>query len=71
MYNPDRIVLYGSDVRLGIPEFIRESSKSPVERMLIPDIITSADLNTDFEIGIKYIALSMIENNLLDNSERV
>ncbi|CCF15884.1 ROK family protein [Brevibacillus laterosporus GI-9] len=61
MYNPDRIVLYGANIRHRITEIIHERCLLPLEKMMLPEIITSADLNTDFEAGIKQSALSMID----------
>lgn len=61
MYNPDRIVLYGENISHAIPKIIQERCLSSVEKIMLPEIITSTDLNTDFETGIKQIALKMID----------
>ena len=61
MYNPDRIVLYGESVGPDIITKIRESCLSSVEQIMLPQIIISADLNIDFEAGIKQIAMRMID----------
>ncbi len=58
--NPDRIVLYGSNMGRDIPELIRERSLSQVEKIMLPEIITSTELNADFETGITRIALNII-----------
>ena len=39
---------------------IRESCLSLVEQMMLPQIIISDDINSDFEAGIKQISLGMI-----------
>lgn len=58
--NPDRIVLYGENINHDIPKIIQDRCMSPAEKIMLPDIITSTNLNTDFEAGIKQMALSMI-----------
>jgi hypothetical protein len=68
MYNPDMIVLYGENISNAISNIIHEKCLSPVERIMLPEIITATDLNSDFEAGIKQIALNMI-NTELDFSE--
>lgn len=61
MYNPDRIVLYREKISHAISKIIQEGYLSPVEKIMLPEIMTSMDLNTDFEAGIKQIALKMID----------
>lgn len=61
MYNPDRIVLYGDRFDQATIEHIVETYHSPVEKIMLPEIILSAELNADFEMGIKQIAIKMID----------
>jgi Transcriptional regulator/sugar kinase len=61
MYNPDRIVLYGGNINPAVSALIQENCLTPAEKIMLPEIIISTDLNTDFEAGIKQIALNMID----------
>lgn len=61
MYNPDRIVLYGERFNQATLNMIREQYQSPVEKMMLPEIILSTELNADFEAGIKQMALKIID----------
>lgn len=61
MYNPDRIVLYGERFNQATLNMIREQYQSPIENMMLPEIILSTELNADFEAGIKRIALKVID----------
>lgn len=60
MYSPDRIVLYGENISHEFQKSIRQRCPSTVEKIMLPEIIITTDLNTDFEAGIKQIALRMI-----------
>lgn len=59
-YNPNRIILYGEGVKEDVIQEIVNRCASQVEKILLPDLIISTELNKHFEIGIKEIALSMI-----------
>lgn len=61
MFNPHAIVLYGEKTPDSISRILQEKSLSTVEKILLPEIITSTDLNTDFEAGIRQIALKLID----------
>jgi hypothetical protein len=61
IYNPDKIVLYGDSVNPAIPSLVAENYNTAAEKIMLPDIILSNDLNADFEAGIKQIALNMIQ----------
>ena len=60
MYNPDRIVLYSEFGKNEAPEIINKKFDSMIEKIMLPEIISSTDLNGDFEAGMEFIALSMI-----------
>lgn len=66
MFNPDTIVLYGEKSADSIAWIIHEKSLSAAEKIMLPEIITSTDLNTDFEAGIRQIALKIIDTLYLD-----
>jgi predicted NBD/HSP70 family sugar kinase len=59
--NPDKIILYGENDGHSIQKLIFEKAMSEVEKIMIPEIVISAELNTDFEYGIKQVALKMID----------
>lgn len=59
--NPDKIILYGENDGQAIQSLIYEKAASKVEKILIPEIVISSELNTDFEYGIKKVALKMID----------
>lgn len=59
--NPDKIILYGENDGHSIQKLIFEKARSEVEKIMVPEIIISAELNTDFEYGIKQVALKMID----------
>lgn len=61
MFNPDTIVLYGEKPTDSISETIHEKCMSAAEKIMLPELIISTDLNTDFEAGVTKIALKMIE----------
>jgi hypothetical protein len=61
MYNPDIIVLYGDEISDNIISEFKSKCSSEIEKIMIPQIIISKDLNHDFEIGIKQIALNYLE----------
>lgn len=61
MYNPDKIVMYGKKNIQSIQTMLQERCSSFVEQIMRPEIVDSADLNSDFEAGIKQIALNMID----------
>lgn len=61
MYNPDIIVLYGDEISDNIISEFKGKCSSEIEKIMIPEIIISKELNHDFEIGIKQIALNYLE----------
>jgi Transcriptional regulator/sugar kinase len=61
MYNPDSIVLYGDEISDNIISEFKGKCSSEIEKIMIPEIIISKDLNHDFEIGIKQLALNYLE----------
>lgn len=61
MYNPEIIVLYGDEISDNIILEFKGKCSSEIEKIMIPEIIISKDLNHDFEIGIKQIALNYLE----------
>ena len=61
MYNPDIIVLYGDEISDNIISEFKVKCSSEIEKIMIPEIIISKELNHDFEIGIKQIALNYLE----------
>ncbi|MGL5902974.1 MAG: ROK family protein, partial [Cetobacterium sp.] len=65
MYNPNTIVLYGRDIEESIREKIIERCNSEIQRAMIPEIIISKEINSDFEVGIKQIALKYLEPKLM------
>jgi hypothetical protein len=61
--NPDTIVVYKQ--RTGdYQKLISEKSGADVEKITIPQISVSADLEKDFESGIQLIALKMIQSRV-------
>lgn len=64
MYNPDIIVLYGEEISDNIISEFKSKCSSEIEKIMIPQIIISKELNHDFEIGIKQIALNYLEPTL-------
>lgn len=64
MYNPDNIVLYGEGIDDSIISEFEGRCNSEIEKIMIPPIIISKELNNDFEIGIKHIALKYLEPKL-------
>lgn len=64
MYNPDIIVLYGEGITDSIISEFKSRCNSEIEKIMLPEIIISKELNQDFEIGIKQIALKAIEPTL-------
>ncbi|MFT4145813.1 MAG: ROK family protein [Mobilitalea sp.] len=58
--NPDKIILYGENDGHTIQKLFYEKAISEVEKIMIPEIVISSELNADFEYGIKQIALKMI-----------
>lgn len=65
MYNPDTIVLYGEGIETSIVTDIKNSCNSQIENIMLPQIVISKDLNADFEVGIKQIALNSLKPTLL------
>jgi predicted NBD/HSP70 family sugar kinase len=61
MFNPDRIVLYGEKLNRELITKIHKRFASPVEQIMLPEIMISSELNTDFEAGIKQVAFDMID----------
>jgi hypothetical protein len=61
MYNPDIIVLYGDEISDNIISEFKGKCSAEIEKIMIPQIIISKELNHDFEIGIKQIALNYLE----------
>lgn len=61
MYNPHRVVLYGENIDPVIRENLEERCLSTAEKLMLPEIVISTDLNSDFEAGIKQLALKIIE----------
>lgn len=61
MFNPDAIVLYGEKTTDSISRIFQEKSLTTIEKIMLPEIITSTDLNTDFEAGIRQLALKIID----------
>jgi predicted NBD/HSP70 family sugar kinase len=61
MYNPDIIVLYGEGIPDTIVGEVKHSCNSEIEKIMIPEIVISEELNHDFEIGIKQIALKSLD----------
>ncbi len=61
MYNPDRIILYGESLPPDLINKVRDSCLTPVEELMLAEIVLSADLNHDFEAGIKQLAVRMID----------
>lgn len=57
MYNPDIIVIYSENIDESIIEEVRSNCDSEIEKAMMPEIIISKEINRDFEIGIKHIAL--------------
>lgn len=64
MYNPDTIVIYGEEIPDTIIEEFKRICNSEVEKIMIPEIVLSKNLNHDFEAGIKQIALKALEPTL-------
>lgn len=64
MYNPDIIVLYGEGIVDSIVKEFKNRCDSEIERIMIPEIVISKELNNDFEMGIKRIALKALEPTL-------
>ena len=67
VFNPDQIILYGQADRQGLPALLQNSSLSPIEQLMLPEIIISTDLNIDFEAGIKQIAVQMIDTEYISS----
>ena len=65
MYNPNTIVLYGRDIEESIREKVIERCNSEIQRAMVPEIVISKEINLDFEIGIKQIALKYLEPKLM------
>jgi len=61
MYNTDTIVIYGEGITDTIISEFKSKCNSEIKKIMIPEIIISKELNHDFEIGIKHIALKYIE----------
>ncbi len=59
--NPDKIILYGENDGHTIQKLIYEKALEEVEKIMIPEIVISSELNADFEYGIKQVALKMID----------
>lgn len=64
MYNPHTVVLYGEGITESIISEIKNRYNSEIEKIMIPEIVVSKELNNDFEIGIKQIALKFLEPTL-------
>lgn len=64
MYNPDTIVIYGEGISDAIAAEFKSRCNSEIEKIMIPEIVISKELNCDFEIGIKQIALKALEPTL-------
>ena len=64
MYNPDISVLYGKDIKESIKDDRTNKCNSEVQKAMIPEIIISKEINSNFEIGIKQIALKYLEPKL-------
>lgn len=64
MYNPDTIVIYGEGIPDTIAAEFKSRCNSEIEKIMIPEIVISKELNCDFEIGIKQIALKALEPTL-------
>ncbi|NLZ33823.1 MAG: ROK family protein [Clostridiales bacterium] len=62
MYNPDLIVVYNDKIDETIIEEVTNNCNSEIERVMIPEIIISKEIDKDFEIGIKHITLKELES---------
>lgn len=63
--NPDRIILYGDKISQDNLEKLKEQCLTQIEMQMLPVIISSGDFNGDFEHGIKRLAMTLIENDML------
>ncbi|BCN31854.1 ROK family protein [Anaeromicropila herbilytica] len=64
MYNPDIVVIYAEGITEAIVEELKSRFITEIEKVMIPDIVISQELNHDFEIGIKQVALKALEPTL-------
>lgn len=62
MYNPHRLVIYGDVPEQRFTELLEGQMRSPMERLMMPEIDFSGGLQADFEAGIRNVGLERIRN---------
>lgn len=61
LYNPDKIVIYKENVRYDFTSELEKICISSVEKILLPSIVISNNLNSDFENGMICLALEKLK----------
>ena len=60
IFNPDAIVVYKETNNSKASRLVMDRCMSEIEKLMLPEIVVSTDLNQDFEAGIKQLALDRI-----------
>ena len=60
IFNPDTIVVYRETISSKASRLVMDRSMSGMEKLMLPEILVSTDLNKDFEAGIKQLAVDLI-----------
>jgi hypothetical protein len=60
IFNPDTIVVYRETISSKASQLVMDRSVSGIEKLMLPEILVSTDLNKDFEAGIKQLAVDLI-----------
>jgi hypothetical protein len=61
LYNPDAIILYQENTECDYVTKLQKLCTTNMEKMMIPEIIVTDELNTDFEKGMICLALKRLE----------
>lgn len=61
LYNPDKIMLYRENNSYNFASNVEKNCMTDIEKVLIPEIIYSDSLNSDFENGMIHLALEQLK----------
>jgi len=62
LYNPHKIVLYRESNGYNFATHVEKNCNTEIEHIIIPEIVISDSLNSDFENGMIHLALKQLNN---------